>query len=81
MSPMLQKEALVLLGRPPCAVVSPPLVKISEPITGGSAIISGNFTLEDANNVAMLVRSGALPGRLNVVDQQVVEPVATAGKQ
>jgi hypothetical protein len=29
----------------------------------------------------MLVRSGALPGRLGVVDQQVVEPVATAGKQ
>ncbi|WP_249165835.1 SecDF P1 head subdomain-containing protein [Bradyrhizobium sp. AUGA SZCCT0431] len=54
---------------------------ISEPITGGSAIISGNFTIEDANNVAMLVRSGALPGRLSVVDQQVVEPVATAGKQ
>lgn len=54
---------------------------ISEPILGGLGIISGNFTIEDANNVAMLVRSGALPGRLSVVEQQVVEPVAAAGKQ
>jgi preprotein translocase subunit SecD len=38
-------------------------------------VISGNFTLEDANDIAMLLRSGTLPGRLSVVDQQVVEPV------
>jgi preprotein translocase subunit SecD len=53
---------------------------IREPITGGSGQISGNFTIDDANNVAMLVRSGALPGRLSVVEQQVVEPAANAGK-
>ena len=48
---------------------------IREPIVGGSVVISGNFTLEDANEIAMLLRSGTLPGHLSVVDQQVVEPV------
>ena len=52
-------------------VVSSPVIR--EPITGGSGQISGNFTLEDANTIAMLLRSGTLPGRLSVVDQQVVE--------
>jgi preprotein translocase subunit SecD len=54
---------------------------IREPILGGSGQISGNFTLEDANTVAMLLRSGTLPGRLSVVDQQIVEPAGNAGKQ
>jgi preprotein translocase subunit SecD len=53
---------------------------IQEPILGGSGQISGNFTLEEANTVAMLLRSGTLPGRLSVVDQQVVEPAGNAGK-
>jgi preprotein translocase subunit SecD len=54
---------------------------IREPIVGGSGQISGIVGIEDANNVAMLLRSGALPGRLSVVDQQVVEPAANATKQ
>jgi preprotein translocase subunit SecD len=53
-------------------VLSAPVIR--EPITGGSGQISGNFTLEDANTVAMMLRAGALPGRLTVVEQQVVEP-------
>ncbi|MEO6839870.1 MAG: preprotein translocase subunit SecD [Bradyrhizobium sp.] len=53
---------------------------IREPILGGSGQISGNFTLEDANIVAMLLRSGTLPGRLSIVDQQVVQPAGTAAK-
>ncbi|TPQ30817.1 preprotein translocase subunit SecD [Bradyrhizobium guangdongense] len=53
-------------------VLSAPIIR--EPITGGSGQISGNFTLEDANTVAMMLRAGALPGRLTVVEQQVVEP-------
>jgi preprotein translocase subunit SecD len=59
-------------------VVSVPVVR--EPITGGSGQISGNFTLEDANRIAMLLRSGTLPGRLTVVDQQVLQPADHAGK-
>jgi preprotein translocase subunit SecD len=53
---------------------------IREPILGGSGQISGNFTLEEANAVAMLLRSGTLPGRLSIVDQQVVQPAGNAGK-
>jgi preprotein translocase subunit SecD len=48
---------------------------ISEPITGGSGVISGNFSLEEANTLAMLLRAGTLPGRLSVVEKQVVEAV------
>ncbi len=72
------------VGRPFAIVIndrvfSAPVIR--EPITGGSGQISGNFTLQEANTVAMLLRSGALPGRLNVVDQQVVQPAGNAAKQ
>lgn len=60
-------------------VLSAPIIR--EPIVGGSGQIAGNFTIEDANNVVTLLRSGTLPGRLTVVDQQVIEPAANAGKQ
>jgi preprotein translocase subunit SecD len=68
------------VGRPFAIVIndrvfSAPVIR--EPITGGSGQISGNFTLQEANSVAMLLRSGALPGRLSVVDQEIVKPVAT----
>ena len=59
--------AIVLDGR----VISAPVIR--EPITGGSVQISGNFTPEEANSVAMLLRAGALPGHLTLVEQQVVQ--------
>jgi preprotein translocase subunit SecD len=65
------------VGRPFGIVLDDHVLSVSvirEPILGGSGVISGNFTLEDANTIAMLLRSGTLPGRLSVVDQQVVEP-------
>jgi preprotein translocase subunit SecD len=55
-------------------VISAPVIR--EPITGGSGQISGNFTLEEASSVAMLLRAGALPGHLTLVEQQVVQPAA-----
>ena len=58
--------------------ISAPVIR--EPIRGGSGQIAGNLTLEDANRVAMLLRSGTLTGRLSVVDQQLVEPDANAAK-
>ena len=58
--------AIVLDGK----VISAPVIR--EPITGGSGQISGNFTLEEANSVAMLLRAGSLPGHLDLVEQQVV---------
>jgi preprotein translocase subunit SecD len=59
--------------------MSAPIIR--EPIAGGSGQISGNFTLEEANTVAMLLRSGTLPGRLSVVDAQVVQPTGGTAKQ
>ncbi len=48
-------------------VISAPLIQ--EAILGGSAIIQGNFTLDEANNLALLLVSGALPARLTLVEQ------------
>jgi preprotein translocase subunit SecD len=55
-------------------VISAPVIR--EPITGGSGQISGNFTLEEASSVAMLLRAGSLPGHLGLVEQQVIQPAA-----
>ncbi|MGY8636708.1 preprotein translocase subunit SecD [Bradyrhizobium sp. 14AA] len=55
-------------------VISAPVIR--EPITGGSGQISGNFTLEEASSVAMLLRAGALPGHLDLLEQQVIQPAA-----
>ena len=72
------------VGRPFAIVAGDKVLSVAvirEPILGGSGEISGNFTLEEANIVAMLLRSGTLPGRLSVVDAQVVEPApGNAGK-
>ena len=51
-------------------VISAPV--INEPITGGSGQISGNFTVEAANDLAVLLRAGALPAPLNIEQQQTV---------
>ena len=51
-------------------VISAPV--INEPITGGSGQISGNFTTETANDLAVLLRAGALPAPLKVEQQQTV---------
>jgi preprotein translocase subunit SecD len=53
-------------------VISAP--RINEPILGGSGIISGNFTTESANELAILLRSGKLPVELKVVEERTVGP-------
>jgi preprotein translocase subunit SecD len=58
--------AIILDGQ----VLSAP--NINEPILGGSAIISGSFTTESANQLAIQLRSGALPVKLTVVDESTV---------
>ena len=45
---------------------------INEPITGGSGQISGSFTPQTANDLAVVLRAGALPTRLNVEEQRTV---------
>lgn len=51
-------------------VISAPT--INTPIMGGSGVISGNFTSETANDLAMLLRSGALPAPLEVLEERTV---------
>ncbi|PZR34544.1 protein translocase subunit SecD [Caulobacter segnis] len=51
-------------------VISAPV--INGAITGGSGIITGNFTVDSANELSLLLRSGALPAPLNVEDQRTV---------
>src|SRR5215211_3422665 len=51
-------------------VISAPVIR--EPILGGSGQISGNFTVESANQLAILLRAGALPATLTVIEQRVV---------
>jgi preprotein translocase subunit SecD len=52
------------------AVISAPMIR--EPILGGSGLINGKFTMQEANDLAILLRSGALPLRLDMVEQQAV---------
>jgi preprotein translocase subunit SecD len=47
---------------------------INEPIIGGTARISGSFTIESANQLAIALRSGALPVDLKVVEERSVGP-------
>jgi preprotein translocase subunit SecD len=53
-------------------VLSAPVIR--EPILGGSGQISGNFTPESANSLAILLRAGALPAKLTPIEQRVVGP-------
>jgi preprotein translocase subunit SecD len=48
--------------------------RIQEPITQGQASISGDFTYEEANNLAIQLRYGSLPIPLNVVENKTVGP-------
>jgi preprotein translocase subunit SecD len=48
--------------------------RINEPILGGSAKITGSFTVESANELAISLRSGSLPVELAVVAEQSVGP-------
>jgi preprotein translocase subunit SecD len=53
-------------------VISAPVIR--EPILGGSGQISGNFTVQSANDLAILLRAGALPAPLAVIEERTVGP-------
>jgi len=53
-------------------VISAPVIR--EPILGGSGVISGNFTVQTANDLALLLRAGALPAPLTVLEERTVGP-------
>jgi preprotein translocase subunit SecD len=60
--------AIILDGQ----VISAP--QIREPIFGGISQISGSFTVESANQLAIALRSGALPVDLTIVEERSVGP-------
>ena len=53
-------------------IISAPSIR--EPILGGNGLISGNFTFKSATDLALLLRSGALPAPLNVIEERTVGP-------
>ena len=53
-------------------VISAPVIR--EPIPGGQGQISGSFTVQSANDLAVLLRAGALPAPLTVVEERTVGP-------
>ena len=63
-----KRLAIVLDGK----IISAP--NINEPITSGKGMISGNFTFQEATDLALLLRSGALPTPLEVVEERTVGP-------
>jgi preprotein translocase subunit SecD len=61
-----ERFAIVLDGK----VLSAPTIR--EPIPGGRGQISGGFTLQQAKDLAVLLRSGALPAPLKVIEERSV---------
>jgi SecD/SecF fusion protein len=53
-------------------VITAPVIQ--QPITGGTGQISGSFTTETANDLAVLLRAGALPASLDIVEERSVGP-------
>ncbi len=53
-------------------VISAPVIQ--EPILGGSGQISGNFSIKTAGDLAILLRSGALPAKLTIKEERTVGP-------
>lgn len=62
-----KRFAILLDGR----VLTAPL--INEPICGGSGQISGRFTAQTANELAIMLNAGALPAQLVLIDERVVD--------
>ena len=63
-----KRLVIILDGR----VVSAPVIR--EPILGGSGQISGSFSAQSANDLALLLRAGALPAPLTILEERSVGP-------
>ena len=63
-----KRFAVILDG----VVITAPVIR--SPITGGSGIISGNFSSQEAADLAVLLRAGALPAPLSIVEERSVGP-------
>ena len=65
---MNRRLAIVLDG----AVYSAPVIK--ERISGGDAQITGSFTMDDAKDLAIVLRAGSLPAPVKILEQRTVGP-------
>src|SRR5246127_4880337 len=76
-SPKSRKATSENVGQPFAIVLDNEVITapvIREPITGGSGQISGSFTVQQANDLAILLRAGALPAPLTVIEERTVGP-------
>ena len=65
------------VGRPFAIVLDDKVISapvIQTPILGGSGQISGHFTVQSANDLAILLRAGSLPAKLSIVEERTVGP-------
>lgn len=65
------------VGRPFAIVLDNEVISapnIREPILGGAGQISGNFSVQSANDLAVLLRAGALPAKLSIVEERTIGP-------
>tara|TARA_B100001029_G_scaffold176718_1_gene180138 strand:- start:100 stop:1344 length:1245 start_codon:yes stop_codon:yes gene_type:complete len=63
-----KRLAIILDGK----IISAP--NIREPIIGGSGQITGDFTFQTATDLALLLRSGALPAPMKIIEERTVGP-------
>ena len=63
-----KKLAIILDNK----IISAPVIR--EPILGGTGQITGNFTFQSATDLALLLRSGALPAPLTIIEERTVGP-------
>ncbi|MDD3894376.1 MAG: protein translocase subunit SecD [Syntrophomonadaceae bacterium] len=69
------------VGKPILIVIDDKVISapnVDEPITDGNAVIRGTFTAEEANNLAVQLRSGALPVSFEVLEKRSVGPTLGA---
>jgi preprotein translocase subunit SecD len=53
-------------------IISAPVIR--EPILGGKGVITGNFTVQSATDLALLLRAGALPAPMTILEERTVGP-------
>ena len=67
-----KRLSIILDGK----IISSPVIR--EPILAGQGVISGNYTIRSANDLALLLRAGSLPAPLNIIEERTVGPTLGA---